>query len=253
MKYIMTLFVMLCGVTAQAQEYEIRAEFMACKLNEGKTLRDAMEQSRRYGEFSAAAGTQYMQAILTPIHAGDTSAYDYLLWGQWPSGQAMYEEWGNYTNEFWRWMAEQEEPMEPAGSCNWSVAMFNTATAHSRIPVEERDLWQPHQFADCKLQEGATLEQVVEMQARHGEMMKEAGFAGWGTHIFTPYLGFDPQWPYDFVQMNHWYNFAHRGQMADNWLAFLEKHPEVQSETDALVSCERDRSFAVQLIFNNQN
>ena len=68
MKYLIAMLVMLCGVTAQAQEYEIRSEFMACKLNEGKTLRDAIEQSRRYGEFSAAAGTQYMQAVLTPIH-----------------------------------------------------------------------------------------------------------------------------------------------------------------------------------------
>ena len=36
--------------------------------------------------------------------------------------------------------------------------------------------------------------------------MKEAGFEGWGTHV-SPYLGFDPSWPYDYVQMNHWYTF----------------------------------------------
>ena len=57
--------------------------------------------------------------------------------------------------------------------------------------------------------------------------MKAAGFEGWGTHVFTPYLGFEPDWPYDYVQMNHWYTFEHRGKTADSWGAFLEAHPQV--------------------------
>ena len=120
----------------------------------------------------------------------------------------MYNEWGSFTNDYWKWMSEQEESMEPAGTCSGTIAMFNSATAHSRIPWDDRDDWQPHQLADCTLKEGATLEQVMEAQARTGELMKEAGFEGWGTHVFTPYLGFDPSWPYDYVQMNHWYTLS---------------------------------------------
>ena len=236
---------------AQAQEYEARSEFTFCKLNEGKNLMDVMAQSERYGEFSKEAGTEYLQVVLTPMHAGVNNSYDYVIWGQWPSGQAMYNEWGSFTNDYWKWMSEQEESMEPAGICSGTVAMFNSATAHSRIPWDDRDDWQPHQLADCTLKEGATLDQVMEAQARTGELMKEAGFEGWGTHVFTPYLGFDPSWPYDYVQMNHWYTFEHRGKTADNWMAFLEEHPEVQAETEALTSCERHRSFAGRMIFNN--
>ena len=51
--------------------------------------------------------------------------------------------------------------------------------------------------------------------------------------------------------MNHWYTFEHRGRTADTWLALLEEHPEVQEESQALSSCERNRSFAGRLIFNN--
>jgi len=236
---------------AHSQEYEARSEFTYCTLNEGKTLEDVIEQSEFYGEFSKKAGTKYLQVVLTPMHAGVSTDYDYVIWGQWPDGQSMYNEWGSYTNEFWAWMAEQDEPIEMAGTCTGSIAMFNAATAHSRIPWEDRDAWQPHQWADCTLKDGATLKQVMDTQARHGELMKAAGFEGWGTHVFTPYLGFEPDWPYDYVQMNHWYTFEHRGKTADSWGAFLEAHPQVVEESRALASCERNRSFAGRMVFNN--
>ena len=242
---------MLLTLGAQAQEYEVRSEFMYCKFNEGKTIQDVIAQSERYGDFSKEAGSQYLQVVLTPMHAGVNNPYDYVMWGQWPDGQSMYNEWGSYTNEYWAYMAEQDEPLEPAGTCSGMIAMFNAATAHSRIPMEDRDTWQPHQWADCTLNDGVTMEQVMETQARHGELMKAAGYEGWGTHVFTPYLGFEPDWPYDYVQMNHWYTFEQRGKTADSWLAFLEEHPEVQTESEALASCESNRSYAGRMIFNN--
>ncbi|MDG1215384.1 MAG: hypothetical protein P8N17_05195 [Luminiphilus sp.] len=250
MRFFTLAFLML-ALAAQAQEYEIRSEFMYCNLNDGKTMQDVIAQSARYGEFSKKAGSKYNQIVLTPMHAGVNNAYDYVLWGNWPDGESMYAEWGSYTNDYWAWMAEQKETPEPAGTCTGAIAMFNSATAHSRIPWEERDTWQPHQWADCTLNDGVTLQQVIDTQARHGELMKEAGFAGWGSHVFTPYLGFEPDWPYDYVQMNHWYTFEHRGVTADAWQSFLDAHPEVQEENRALSSCQRDRSYAGRLVFNN--
>ena len=251
MRAFMLFIALSIGLSAQAQEYEVRSEFMYCNLNEGKTLEDVIAQSERYGEFSKKAGSQYLQAILTPMHAGLNNPYDYVIWGQWPDGQAMYNEWGNYVNEYWEWMAAQDEDMEPAGTCSGVIAMFNAATAHSRIPASDRDTWQPYQWADCKLNEGVTMQDVMATQAKHGELMKAAGFEGWGMHVFMPYLGFEPDWPYDYVQMNHWYTFEHRGKTADSWLAFLEAHPQVREDNQALSSCERNRSYAGRLIFDN--
>ena len=91
----------------------------------------------------------------------------------------------------------------------------------------------------------------MDTQARHGELIKVAGFEGFDTHVFTPYLGFEPDWPYDYVQINHWYKFEHRGKTADSWGAFLEAHPQVAEESRALASCERNRSFAGRMMFNN--
>ena len=65
-------------MSAVAQEYEVRSEFTYCTLNEGKTLQDVIAQSERYGEFSKEAGTQYLQVVLTPMHAGVTNPYGYV-------------------------------------------------------------------------------------------------------------------------------------------------------------------------------
>ena len=65
-------------------------------------------------------------------------------------------------------------------------------------------------------------------------MMKESGFSDWSSHVFTPYLEFEPDWPYDYVKMNHWYTLEHRGVTADAWQAFLDAHREVQEENRAL-------------------
>ena len=97
--FLLSLVIIAAG--AQAQEYEARAEFMYCNLNDGKTIQDVIEQSQQYGEFSKEAGSQYLQVMLTPMHAGVNNPYDYVIWGQWPNGQAMYNEWGSYTNDYW--------------------------------------------------------------------------------------------------------------------------------------------------------
>lgn len=76
MKQIFFLIAALLSMTVQAQEYEARSEFFFCSLNEGKTMEDVVAQSEAYGKFSTDMGTKYAQAILTPMHAGDTTNYD---------------------------------------------------------------------------------------------------------------------------------------------------------------------------------
>ena len=108
MKYLVSsVLLAVISMGVNAQEYEVRSEFMYCKLNEGKAIADAIADSKRYGAFSKSEGTKYMQAVLTPMHAGDTSEYDYIVWGTWPDGAAMYEEWGSYANNYPSYLAEK--------------------------------------------------------------------------------------------------------------------------------------------------
>lgn len=247
-----TLFATL-SVAVFGQEYEARSEFAFCSLNEGKTIKDVIAQSERYGAFSKEQGTKYMQAILTPMHAGDTSSYDYILWGTWPDGKAMYEEWGSYANDYggWAFSNSDEEGPSPAGSCHRSIAVFNNAVIHNRIPQEERDEKQPVQFAQCSMKEGVKPEQLYAQAEINKAKMDAAGFKGWGIHYLFPYMGFEADLDYDFVLMNHWYSFAARGDMANGYGEFVANNPEVSRDMSLLVECSGSDSFVAQFIFNN--
>ncbi len=145
-------------------------------------LEQRLRVNYRGGELGAARMMWELEnGILSSRGKSNPVCLSAITTGKW---DAML--WGSYTNDYWAWMAEQDEPLEPAGTCVGTISMFNAATAHSRIPWDERDTWQPHQWADCTLNDGVTMEQVMETQARHGELMKAAGYEGWGTHVFTP-------------------------------------------------------------------
>ena len=97
MKKIILSVLLISSISSSvfAADYEMRSEFIYCDLNDGMTLTDAANQAKKYGSFSKEAGTKYIQSMLVPIHAGQND-YDYILWGSWPDGKAMYQEWGSY-------------------------------------------------------------------------------------------------------------------------------------------------------------
>ena len=81
-KFLVGLLLASASSISVAQEMtEMRSEFFYCTVNDGKTMEDVREQSKRYGEFSKKSGTHYTQAILLPMHAGETD-YDYITWGR---------------------------------------------------------------------------------------------------------------------------------------------------------------------------
>ena len=252
MKKIMSfaILALFLSINSIAVEYEVRSEFIYCTLNDGMTLEDAAEQAKEYGKFSKEQGTKYMQSMLVPIHAGETK-YDYILWGSWPDGQAMYDEWGSYLNDYDEsFAATDNDSSESAGECNARVAMFNNGMAHNRN-VENRDKRQPVQFSGCTFKEGKNLSNLAEVIKADTELLTENGFSGFGRHTFLPYLGFNADYPYDFVDMLHWYSFERRGHMANNYGAFVEKYPDAEAGFNEVAECSPSKSFYSELLFNN--
>ena len=187
MKKIMSfaILALFLSINSIAVEYEVRSEFIYCTLNDGMTLEDAAEQAKEYGKFSKEQGTKYMQSMLVPIHAGETK-YDYILWGSWPDGQAMYDEWGSYLNDYDEsFAATDSDSSESAGECNARVAMFNNGMAHNRN-VENRDKRQPVQFSGCTFKEGKNLSNLAEVIKADTELLTENGFSGFGRHALRP-------------------------------------------------------------------
>jgi hypothetical protein len=254
MRYLSTLLAALFTSTlAFAQEAEMRSEFVYCSLNPEKTMADVIAQSQRYGEFSKAKGTKYAQAVMTPMHSGDTNGYDYILWGTWPDGEAMYNEWGSYANEYADWLAESsdEAPAGPASKCTRSVATIDSLVSRVSIPAEERDDKRPVQFTRCSLKDGVSIDQVYAQASANKEIMEEGGFKGWAISYLFPYMGFDGKQDFDFMQVNYWYSFDSRAHMAVNWLDFAEKNPSIEGDMSLLVSCEGSNSFVYESTFNN--
>ncbi len=242
-----------CATAIEAQEYTWRSEFFWCKLNPGKTVQDVVAENKKYGEFSKSQGTQYMQAVMVPMHAGDQSDYDYIIWGSWPDGESMYKEWGSYANDYEDWTGNQDEDSSAssAGKCFHQVAMFNHAVAHNRIPWEERDQRTPIQFSNCKFTKQGNLEKLVKQYAREQKALDAFGFKGWGSHVFVPYLGFTDEFDADYVAMNHWYSFDARADMAQNYQSFVEANPNFEKEQAKISSCSGGNSFILESIFNN--
>ena len=247
------IFSLLATTSLHAQEAEMRSEFMYCKLKDGKTMDDVRAQSKRYGEFSKEQGTNYAQAIMMPMHAGDTSGFDYILWGTWPDGAAMYEEWGSFANGYGGWVEENSDGSSggAVSDCNRSYATFDSLVSRVAIPAEERDAKRPVQFSNCSLKDGVTIDQVYAQAAINRDAMEEGGFSGWATSYLFPYMGFDGNQSFDFVLANYWYSFESRAYMANNWLEFVEDNPEIEGKMQLLVSCQGSRSFVYESTFNN--
>ena len=145
MRLILT-FLLAFSAFAARRKTEMRSEFFYCTLNDGKTMEDVRQQSKRYGEFSKENGTHYTQAILLPMHAGETD-YDYITWGTWPDGEAMYKEWGSFANSYDG--AADEVTGGAAGTCRNSVATFFNLVARIPMEIKDRDAKSPAQFSLC--------------------------------------------------------------------------------------------------------
>ena len=249
MRLIVAFFMALASSLTVAQEMtEMRSEFFYCTLNDGMTMEDVREQSKQYGEFSKKSGTHYTQAILLPMHAGETD-YDYITWGTWPDGKAMYEEWGSFANNYDA--AAEEVTGGAAGTCRYSIATFFNLVARIPMDAAERDKKRPVQFSRCSLNEGVTLEQVAAQEMKNVKQMEDAGFKGLAIAYHVPYMGFNETPDFDFVMNYYWHSFEARAHAAQNYGAFAAENPEGQEAMDELVSCEGTSSFVFETMFNN--
>ena len=246
------LFVSVITLSVNAADYEMRSEFIYCELNDGMTLKDAADQAKEYGKFSKQAGTKYIQSMLVPIHAGQVD-YDYILWGSWPDGKAMYDEWGSYLNDYDESFTTMDEDSssESASECKSRIAAFHTGVISNTKDMSDPDNRRPVQFSGCSLKDGVSIEDVHKYMEEDGKLMTKFGFTGWSRGTFSPYLGFEPDYPYDFVDMIFWHSFDERGNMENNYGDFVEKYADIESDYSDLVECAPSSSFYNELLFDN--
>ena len=164
-KSLLTITLLMSSVSAFAEtseQYVHRSEFFFCNFNDGKSYGDLLAEQATYEDFLKEKGLQYNRINLLPIWDNDAE-YDYVMWGNWPSGQDQYKEWGAYMNDYPSWASENDVPPQSVGDCaKGAVSMRFHSVLRLRVPMEDRDERLFTDWRRCKFTEDVD---IVELKA----------------------------------------------------------------------------------------
>ncbi len=235
------------GVQAQETEENTRSEYIICKLKEGKTMADVMAFSKKYGEIAKKNGSKYNQYLIQPFMNGSRWAeagYTHGMIGVWPNGLEMYREYGKFYN------GDKVDQSDSPHTCDITLSTTDVIIANTMKDNEPMDEIAPMQLADCKLNEGVSMDYVVEVHREMAAELDKMNLDGFLMVASMPYLGWssaDGEVP-DFVLSMNFQSFEHRAQMAMNYYKAGEKW---QQKINGMVSCSDPRAYAAQTIFRN--
>lgn len=217
---LLTLLTLIGSVQAETSEQTVyRSEFMFCNYNEGFTYQDVLAEQAPYKMFLEDSGLEYNRINLMPIWDNDAE-YDYVMWGNWPSGQMQYKEWGAYMNDYPAWAEENNVPAQVAGDCKNYVSMIN-----HRVFYISTGTYDDRMFSDwrqCTLKPNADMADLKSIYAEIEQAARDFGNKGYGVHLFTPYRGFQDDLSYDYLQMTFWYTSEARAEAVTNWREYSD-------------------------------
>ncbi|MDZ7717938.1 MAG: hypothetical protein U5K72_03835 [Balneolaceae bacterium] len=235
--------ILLIAAEAVAQETEenVRMEYILCKLKDGSTFDDVIADAKEYGEKVAADGSKYNQYLMRPLINGERlEGITHILVGEWPNGEEMYKEYGNYVN---RHMDDDND--ENPDICGITFATMDHIVVNAARENEPIDTRFPVQLADCTLKEGVSMEHAVAVQKEIAEATIAEGMDGYGVHFQMPYLGFENV-EHDFMSLVWWQSYQHRGNMAQNYYKIANEHGD---KMNAVASCENSRAYFAEELF----
>lgn len=228
------------NVNAQETDENVRMEYIICNLNEGFTFADVINDAKEYEDKLRADGSKYNQYLMRPLMAGERE-FTHVLVGEWPNGEELYKEYGNYVNKY----IDEENENDPH-TCRVTYATMDRIVVNDLRENETMDNRFPVQISDCKLNDGVSMDYVVELHKEAAEMVQENDMGGYGIHLQEPYLGFEDV-EYDFMTTLWWQSFEHRGNMAQN---FYKVGEEYEQKLGSVISCKNPRAYFAELIFS---
>ncbi len=250
---LLTLFILIGSIQAETSEQTVyRSEFMFCNYNEGKTYEDVLAEQASYEAFLEENSLEYNRVNLRPIW-DNNAEYDYVMWGNWPSGAMQYKEWGAYMNDYPAWAAENGV-VQTAGDCKNYVSMRN-----HRVFYTSTGDYDDHMFSDwrqCKLKRNATMAKLKAFYVEMEQAARDFGSNGRGVHLFTPYRGFQEDLPYDFLMMTWWYTSEARSAGVTNypeWSAYIEDAGLIKKRDRIIESCTGADTYRTDWVYSTIN
>ena len=258
-KSLLTIALLMSSVTVFAEtseQYVHRSEFFFCNFNDGKSYSDLLAEQAPYEDFLKENGLQYNRINLLPIWDNDAE-YDYVMWGNWPSGQEQYKEWGAYMNDYPSWASENDVPPQNVGDCaKGAVSMRFHSVLRLRLPMEDRDERLFTDWRRCKFTEDADVVELKAFYAKQEKLAKEFGLGGYGVSLFTPYRGNQEATNRDFMMMTHWYNSDSRANMISSyreWRDLMEENDMWEERSKHIESCSGADTYQAHMIYNTHN
>ena len=256
---IITFTILFSSVAAFAEtsdQYIHRSEFFFCNFNDGKNYDDLLEEQAPYKDFLKENKLQYNRINLLPIWDNDAE-YDYVMWGNWPSGQDQYTEWGAYMNDYPDWAKENDLPPQNVGDCEkGALSMRFHSLLRLRVPMEERDERMFTDWRRCKLTDDADISELKSLYAKQEELAREFGLNGYGVSMFTPYRGNQMDTDWDFLMMTHWYNTESRVNLISSyrdWRDVLTESGIWDERSKHIESCSDADTYQAHMIYNTHN
>jgi hypothetical protein len=220
--------------TAQETEENSRSEFIICALKDGYTMDDVKERASEYAQKLEEDGTQYNQYLMRPLFTGERmEGVTHILAGIWPNGDQMYKEYGAYLNEY------MDTVTDNPAECPVTVTTMDWTITDDYRENEKRDQRFPVQIADCKLNDGVSMEYAMSVAKELEEVVRENGMGGYGVHWLSPYLGFE-DYEHDFMSLVWWQSFDHRAEMAQNYYKVAEV---MEGKMNSVMSCDDPRAY----------
>jgi|TARA_B100001248_G_scaffold195543_1_gene150276 hypothetical protein len=257
-KSLLTITLLMSSVSAFAEtseQYVHRSEFFFCNFNEGKTYNDLLAEQAPYEDFLKENDLQYNRINLTPIWDNDQE-YDYVMWGNWPTGQDQYIEWGAYMNDYPEWAEKNGVSAQVAGECKSTSSMRFHSVLRVRIPMEERDERLFTDWRTCKLTDDADISELKALYAKQEKLARDFGLKGWGVSFFTPYRGIQEEPDWDFIMMTHWYNAESRANMISSYRDYttlLRDSGVYEERSKHIESCSGANTYQAHMVYNTHN
>ena len=176
------------------------------------------------------------------------------MWGNWPSGQDQYTEWGAYMNDYPKWAEENDLPPQNVGDCEkGALSMRFHSLLRLRVPMDERDERMFTDWRRCKLTDDASITDLKALYAKQEKLAKDFGLSGYGVSMFTPYRGNQMETDWDVLMMTHWYNTESRVDLIRSyrgWRDALLDSGIMDERSKHIESCSEPDTYQSHMIYN---
>lgn len=204
-------------------------ETYACNYNEGKTLEDLLDVSKKWDKFASENFSMpYQGYVLTPYYRSADSQYEVYWVGVSPSFEAQGTTQGEMLTKGAKLSAEFLEVLDCEGQGQWGA--MTVMSGGESVPEQGTV-----SFQSCTMKEGASMEKMMVADAKMTALAQKIGITG-GMLRWFPLGGQNNSFTADYLQVTSNSSLAERGKNYDR--AIKNGMPQlVDSFYGELVQC----------------